>query len=98
MKVYMMKMKWIRDTLVACGRAVSKEDQVLSIFASLGPELVPTVAVLTSRIDSYNIWTASALILASENLDIQQSITLESLLLANVAFRSKKSWHNNSGH
>lgn len=67
MKGYVMKMKSICDTLAACGRPISEEDQVLSILAGVGPEFEPTVAVLTSTIDSYNVRTASALLLASEN-------------------------------
>lgn len=55
MKDYLMKMICICDILAACGRPVSEEDQVLSILAGLGPEFEPTVAVLTSRIESYNV-------------------------------------------
>lgn len=66
-------------------------------MAGLGPEFEPTVAVLTSRVDSYDVATAN-LLLASENRAIQQSITPEPLLSANVAFPSKKPWHNNAGH
>lgn len=45
-----MKMKAICDAWVACGRPVSKEDQLLSILAGLGPELEPTVAILTQEV------------------------------------------------
>lgn len=55
MKDYLMKMICICDILAACARPVSEEDQVLSILAGLGPEFEPTVAVLTSRIESYNV-------------------------------------------
>lgn len=52
MTYYLMKMNGICDILAACERPVSEEDQVLSILACLGPEFEPTVAVLTSQIES----------------------------------------------
>lgn len=52
MKDYLMKMKIICDTLAARGRPISEEDQVLSILAGVGLEFDPTVAVLTSSMDS----------------------------------------------
>lgn len=97
MKDYLMKMKSICDTLAACGRPVSEEDQVLSILAGLGSEYEPTVAVLTSRIESYNVQTASALLLASENRALQQLVTPEPSMSTNLAFYPKKNWQNNPG-
>lgn len=97
MKDYLMKMKSICDTLAACGRPVSEEDQVLSILAGLGSEYEPTVAVLTSRIESYNVQTASALLLASENRALQQLATPEPSMSTNLAFYPKKNWQNNPG-
>lgn len=40
---YLVKMKAICDTLVACGRPVPEEDQVLYILTGLGPEFEPTI-------------------------------------------------------
>lgn len=39
-------MRGICDTLAACGRPVSEEDQVLSILAGLGLEFEPTIGIL----------------------------------------------------
>lgn len=66
-KDYPLKMKSICDKLATCGRPIPEEDQILSIPAGLGSEFEPIVAVLTSRIDSYNVQTVSALLLASED-------------------------------
>lgn len=62
---YVLKMKNIYDNLVACGRSVSEEDQVLSILVGLGAEFEPSVTVITSRIDTYNVQSVSVLLLAS---------------------------------
>lgn len=59
------------DNLVACGRHVLEEDQVLSILAGLESKLEPTLAVLTSTKDLF-VQMASALLLASENITLQQ--------------------------
>lgn len=75
-----------------------EEDQILSILAGLGSEFEPTIAVLTSKIESYNIQTASALLLASENRTLQQLAVNESPMSANIAFHPKKNWHNTSGN
>lgn len=66
MKDYLMKMQAICDNVEACGRPVPEEDQVLSILAGLGPDYEPSVAVLTATSDSYNVRSASALLLASK--------------------------------
>lgn len=42
-KDYLMKMKAIWDTLVACGRPIPEEDQVLYILTGFGPEFEPTI-------------------------------------------------------
>lgn len=52
MNNYLMKMKVICDTFIACGRLVSEEDQILRILPGLGLEYERTIAVLTSRDDS----------------------------------------------
>lgn len=96
MKDYLLKMKSICDNLAACGRPISKEDQVLSILAGLGGEFEPTVAVITSRIDTYSVQSASALLLTSENRTLQQLIIPDSPMQANLSFQSKKHWHYNS--
>lgn len=90
MENYLMKMKSICNTLAACGRPVSEEDQVMSTLAGLGPEFEPTVSVLTSRVDSYNVRTASAFLLASENRASQQSTLPESPKSSNLIIHPKK--------
>lgn len=50
-----MKMKAICDTLATFRRPGSEEDQVLPILTGLGPELEPTIAILISRNDAYNV-------------------------------------------
>lgn len=89
MKDYLLKMKNICDNLAACG-PVPEEDQILSILAGLGSEFEPTLAVLTSKIESYNIQTASALLLASENRTLQQLAVNEPPMSANIAFIPKR--------
>lgn len=64
-------MKSICDTLAACWRPISKEDQILSILADLRPKFEPTIAVLTSEIESYNLQTATTFLLTSEGRAIQ---------------------------
>lgn len=65
MKDYLLKLKKICDNSTTCGRFVPEENQTLSILADLGSEFEPSVVVLTSRIDSYNIQTANVLLLVS---------------------------------
>lgn len=89
-------MKSIYDILAACGRPISKEDQVHSILAGLGPAFEPIVVVLTSQSDSYNVKAGSALLLASESKDLQQSILPDPSMATNIAMHTK-SWHTNSG-
>lgn len=82
MKDYLLKMKNICDNQAACGRPVPEEDQILSILAGLGSEFEPTIAVLTFKIESYNIQAASALLLASENRTLHLlSMNLPCLLI-----------------
>lgn len=59
-----MKMKAICNVLAACGCPISEEGHVLSILVGLGLELEPSLAVLTSRNDGYNIRAPRALLLA----------------------------------
>lgn len=48
------------------GRAVSNEDQMLFILAGIGLEFELTIHVRTSKMETYNIQTTSALVLSSE--------------------------------
>lgn len=59
------------DTLAACWRPISNEDQILSILANLRPEFEPAIAVLTSQIESYNLQTATTFLLIAEGRAIQ---------------------------
>lgn len=93
---YLMKMKAICDTLAACGRPISEEDQVLSIFVVLGPEFEPTIVVLTSRSDSYNVKAAIAVLLASESIGLEQSNLPESPMTANLVMHSTKTRHTHN--
>lgn len=86
-------MKAICDTSAACGRPISEEEQVLSIFAGLRQDFELTIVVLTSRIDSYNAKAASALLLASESRAFQPPTFPESPT-ANIAMHSKEPWNN----
>lgn len=96
MKDYLLKMKSICDTLAACGCPVSDEDQILPILAALGSEFEPTIAVLTSQIQSYNLQTATPLLLTSESRAIQQTSIPESPMFANIAMHVKRPWNTNS--
>lgn len=91
-----MKMKSISGTLVACGRPISEEDQLLSILACLGPQFEPAVAVLTSRSDSYTVKASSARLLASERRALQEAILPDPPMAANIAMKTKP-WHTNYG-
>lgn len=62
----------------------------MSTLAGLAPEFEPTVSVLTSRVDSYNVRTASALLLGSEKRGPQQSILPESPKSTNLIIHPKK--------
>lgn len=81
-------MKHICDNLAAWWIPVPKEDQILSILV-LGSEFEPTVAVLTSRIDLYNVQTAIALLFVSKNRTPQQLAITETPMTANIAFHPK---------
>lgn len=60
-----------------------------SSLVYLGLKFEPTIAVITSRSDSYNVNTASALPLASESRALQPSLLPELPMTINLAMSSK---------
>lgn len=61
-----------------------KRIKFIQFFVGLGPKFEPTVAILASRSDSYNVKAASALLLASKSRAIRQAILDDPLMAANL--------------
>ena len=90
---HILKLKNLVDNQAAIEEPENDRDQILQLLGGLWADYNSIVASLTTREDEVSLHTVHSILLTHERLNLQNSVTEDSVISANIAMQHP--WHRN---